>query len=257
MKKFRILSLLLTLILSSSLLACFVGCGKGETSTVTSENVSEEEQSEQKPQNDNPYVGVSNVFEDGCYLLATFEDYEQTTKMKIGWTFGKVTMMSLKGEPPAGTYGKNLIKPAEVPEAVTHGYQCIKAEVLGREALWGKSQDPYLGFKTNGTFFQKIDFTDCDYFLVDIYNPLDYELEIYWYASSNKYGQTIAWRTPFIVNPGMNNVKIPVDTSILASSPPADLYKNVGDLGFIFKRGDEFLKDQVVYIDNLRARKKV
>ena len=33
--------------------------------------------------------------------------------------------------------------------------------------------------------------------------------------------------------------------------------KNVGDLCFVFQRGDIFTKDQVVYIDNLRARKKV
>ena len=254
MKKFRFLSLLLILIMSVTILGSLISCKKATNSSNGSEN---ESQSQEKPENDNPYIGVSNVFENGCYLLATFEDYEQTTKTKVGWTFGKVTMMSLKGDAPAGTYGKNLIKQAEIPEAVTHGYQCIKAEVLGREALWGKQQDPYLGFKTNGTFFQKIDFTDCDYFLADIYNPLDYDLEIYWYASGNKYDQTIAWRYPFTVKPGMNNVQIPVDVSILAAAPPADLYQNVGDFGFVFKRGDEFLKEQVVYIDNVRARKKV
>ena len=254
MKKFRFLTLLLSIILSVSVLVSLTACNGGKNDKGSESN---NEQTQNPTYSTNPYIGVSNVFEDGCYLLATFEDYEQTTKMKLGWTLGKVTMMSLKGEPPAGTYGKNLIKAAEVPEAVTHGEQCIKVEVLGREALWGVSQFPYLGFKTNGTFFQKIDFTDCDFFLADIYNPMDYNIDMYWYASSNKYEQTIHWRTPFTVTPGMNHVQIPVDTSILAAAPPADLYKNVGDLGFVFQRGDIFTKDQVVYIDNLRARKKV
>lgn len=246
MKNKKRLFIALSFLLGVASLFSFAGCGDGgKDASVSSstENNAEDQQ--------------SNIVENGCYLLADFENYEQVTQVKNGWSLGKITMIA-KTMPTGIVYGKHLIEVTEDTDVITHGNQCIKVEIMGKEELWGK-RDPYLGFKTNGTYFQKYDFTDCESFLVDIYNATNETLYTDFYVHDTRY-EALHTLKPYQyeieLKPGANAIEIPMDMGIFAYTPTEGIFANVGEIGFIFDRGELHEETQVVYIDNLRAKKK-
>ena len=219
---------LIMVLLNCVLLYSFIGCSPNNSNDTKGDN----------------NIVDSNIVENGCYLLADFENYEQITQMKLGWTFGKVTPITNEQD----------------PEKVTHGKQCIKAEVLGREEMRGGKLSPFLGFKTNGIYFQKADFTDCESFLVDIFSAMDYEIKVDFYVNDLRnevaYSQIeLPYRIEIRLQPGKNSLEIPIDENLLEGRPQTGIYKNVSDFGFVFDRGELHEETQTFYIDNLRAKK--
>lgn len=245
MKKWLIMTM--SFLLSATSLFGFVGCDKKPLES-SSENSSVEENAGEE----------SNIIEDGYYLLADFENYQQVTQVKNGWSLGKITMIA-KTMPTGIVYGKHLIEVLENAEMITRGNQCIKVEVMGKEELWGK-RDPYLGFKTNGTYFQKYDFTDCESILVDIYNASNESLKVKFYVHDTRYEALHSlkpYNYTFELKQGANAIELPLDAGMFAYPPAEGVFANVGELGFIFDRGELHEETQVVYVDNLRAKMKV
>ena len=244
MKKWLIIALSFLLCVTS--LFGFVGCGKNSSAS-SSENSSAEENVD----------GESNIVENGYYLLADFENYQQVTQVKNGWSLGKITMIA-KTMPTGIVYGKHLIKVSENTEMITRGNQCIKVEIMGKEELWGK-RDPYLGFKTNGTYFQKYDFTDCESILVDIYNASNEILKVKFYVHDTRYEDLHSlkpYNYSFELKQGANAIELPLDAGMFAYPPAEGIFANVGEIGFIFDRGELHEEMQVIYMDNLRAKMK-
>jgi hypothetical protein len=242
----RIGALAVTAMMSFGALIAFGGCdntGDNESSSVSEES-STSEQVQNQP-----------IIENGCMQIADFESYDDIAgNVKSGWSFGTWTLIT-KGELPGnGVAGKHLYKAATEAELVTitRGNQSLKCEILGREELWGK-RSPYIGFKTDGTYFNKYDFNDCESVLVDIYNAMDYDLNVAFYMCPDSSVTSQPYRYYFTVKPGMNNVEIPVDYSIL-SYGYKEILDRVEELGFIFERGELHEETQVVYIDNFRVK---
>lgn len=173
----------------------------------------------------NPYTlsGV-NVFDDGCYILLDFETYWEVVQPVWGRSFGKVTMITDE-------------------EYVTRGKQCVKLEILGEEQWVGYGVRPLLYLETNNQYFQKSDFSDCDYFAFDIYNALDVVNTI---PSFSIGGLTY---NDIELKPGWNYVKLDITE---------EMDMTVCDSIWIqFNRGEMFEETQVFYLDNFRAHKKV
>lgn len=181
-----------------------------------------------------PETEQSNVFDDGCYLLADFETFDQCTQILWAKTFGKVIRID------NGDY-------------ITHGNWSVKLEIAGTEEAWGKVA-PYAKIATNAQYFQKKDFTDCDAFLFDMYSEMDYDLNILFcigeYNSANSVAVTL--------KPGWNNVEIPIASEDSVS--PGSVYlpaEGVSSFCFVFDRGELHAATQTVYFDNFRAHKTV
>lgn len=174
----------------------------------------------------NPYTltGV-NVFDDGCYILGDFETYYETIQAFYGNSLGKITMVTDS-------------------QYVTRGNQAIKVEIRGTE-IWSGSVQPYICFKTDMQYFQKRVFTDCDYFAVDVFNPTDKEINMYFQINGR-----LAPTETIVLVPGKNEVKIDITTSTYLAE-----LSNVATLNFIFDKGELHNYSQVVYIDNFRAHK--
>lgn len=174
----------------------------------------------------NPYTlsGV-NVFDDGCYILLDFETYWEVVQPVWGRSFGKVTMITDK-------------------EYVTRGNQCVKLEILGEEQWVGYGVNPLLYLETNNQYFQKSDFSDCDYFAFDIYNALDVVNTI---PSFSIDGSDLTCKD-IELQPGWNYVTIEIPEGVDMS--------NCTSFWIQFNRGEKFKETQVFYLDNFRAHKK-
>lgn len=176
--------------------------------------------------NDNPYrlTGV-NVFDKGCYILGDFETYFETIQAFYGNSIGKITMVTDS-------------------QYVTRGKQAIKVEIRGTE-IWSGNVKPYICFKTDMQYFQKRVFTDCDYLAIDVYNPTDKDINMYFQING-----TASPTETIVLTPGKNEVQI----DITGLTYLVEL-NNVSTLNFIFDRGEAHDFSQVVYIDNFRAHK--
>lgn len=179
-----------------------------------------------------PETEQSNVFEDGAYLLADFETFNQCTQILWAKTFGKVTRIN-------------------DAEYVTHGSWSVKLEIAGTEEAWGKVP-PYAKIATNAQYFQKNDFSDCDVFSFDMYSEMDYDLNIRFCIGEYNSGNSAC----VTLRPGWNNVEIPI--SPVESASESSVYLPQGGVPsfcFVFDRGELHEKTQTVYFDNFRARK--
>lgn len=169
-------------------------------------------------------IEPSNVFEDGCYILADFETDRQIRQIKYGATFGIVT-------------------PNTDPAYVTRGKQSIRCEIIGREEAWGKLK-PHIWVGLDGSYFQKNNFTDCETYLIDMYNAMDYDLPVRFCVEN-----TWAYKD-FTLKPGWNTLEVPCDYGeFLTEEMQSGFY-------FYFDRGELHEQRQIIYVDNFRARKK-
>lgn len=220
-KSYKIITVLL---LAVCLFLSFSACKAGGNET---HNGYTGEKIEVKP---NPYtLSGTNVFEDGCYMLMDFETYWEVVQPVWGRSFGKVTMIT-------------------DPEYVTHGKQSVKLEILGTEYWVGRNVQPLLYLETYNQYFQKKDFSDCDYFAFDIYNALDVDNWMRW-SMEGSSGGVVADIT---LHPGWNHVKIDLESEQYAGTDLSD----VDSFWVFFNRGEVFEETQVFYLDNVRAHKK-
>ena len=209
--------LLCTLVLTTTMFSA-VGCGSLFT---TGNGGSSDENVKPYPYS---LSGV-NVIDNGCYMLLDFETYWETVQPIWAATFGKVTMIT------DSAY-------------VTHGKQSVKMEITGTEQSMGYVR-PHINLDTTNQYFQKTDFTDCDYFAFDIYNALDYDNHVDFQVGS-KIVKTVECK------PGWNYVKVDVSDEVFSN---VDL-SNVLQFRFWFDRGEDHEVTQVFYMDNFRAHKK-
>ena len=219
MKKFyKLLTLVLTIVLSLSLILLTTSCNKNNESSGGNNN------------NDNPPVNridpyavtAQNVFENGFYILADFETYGETLNALCISSLGRMTM---------------------VEEHVTRGKKALKIVIDGTEN-WEGRVNPCLEFITNGQYFQKMDFTDCDYLLIDIYNPTQNNINMgFAINTSSRTQETI------VLVPGVNNVRINLDGKY------TEQLELVKTFDFIFDRGELHEEKEVIYMDNFRAHK--
>ena len=166
-----------------------------------------------------------NVMDNDCYMLLDFETYWETVQPLYSATFGKVTMITDS-------------------EYVTHGKQSIKMEITGTEQSMGYVR-PHINLQTTNQYFQKTDFSDCDYFAFDLYNALDYDNHVD-FQVEGKIVKTVECK------PGWNYVQISINDEVFES---IDL-TTVSQFRFWFDRGEDHDVTQVFYMDNFRAHKK-
>jgi hypothetical protein len=219
MKKFyKLLTLVLTIVLSLSLILLTTSCNKNNESSGGNNN------NNNPPVNRiDPYaVTAQNVFENGFYILADFETYGETLNALCISSLGRMTM---------------------VEEHVTRGKKALKIVIDGTEN-WEGRVNPCLEFITNGQYFQKMDFTDCDYLLIDIYNPTQNNINMgFAINTSSRSQETI------VLVPGVNNVRINLDGKY------TEQLELVKTFDFIFDRGELHEEKEVIYMDNFRAHK--
>ena len=180
-------------------------------------------QSNQSNQN-MPTEEVSNVFDDGWYILGDWENYEQTIQLIQGANFGKIIQSN---------------------EYVTRGKQSLRLEVFGYTYFWGYS-NPGVRINTDDDYFQKQDFSDCDAFAFDMYSVMDYDLTIKFYITPVS-GTAVTKK--LTVKPGWNHF-------VLTRADYGMRWQDqISAFGFIFDKGVDHEETQTVYIDNFRARK--
>ena len=169
----------------------------------------------------------SNIFEDGFYILADFETYGEVIQPLYGNSFGKVKMITDS-------------------QYVKRGKQPVRLEIAGTEFETGTT-NPYIGFYTNSRYFQKSDFSDCDYLEIDIFNAQDEDATIMFstYHFVPNYPDK---QLTIVLQPGWNDV-------IIDASKIWQIEK-VEEFMFVFDRGELHEERQVFYMDNFRAHKK-
>ena len=163
---------------------------------------------------------TSNIFENGCYYLADFENYDQITQITYKNSFGKIACSD---------------------QHVTHGQKSLRAEIFGYEIQWGRFARPYMSIPTGSAYFQKRDFSDCSCFELDIYSEMPYDVVITFTAGNIERNLT--------VSPGANTLEV------LIADP--DAVKDISEFRITFDRGEEHDVKQVYYLDSFRARKEV
>lgn len=193
------------------------------------------------------------------WLLADFEDYYECTQVKWQGAFGKI----------------HQIKKSKESDKVTHGDQSVKLEILGtEETFYHRSPIAWIG-TSSGFFDATVDFTGMSRLTFDIYNAMDYEVDIRFYVDTRLSVDTLenlTWVSehyPYnIVNritltPGKwNHIEIPADQmksiSYDEEGKPITAYgektlKTVGAFCLMFDRGELHDQQQVFYLDNIRA----
>lgn len=170
------------------------------------------------------YASQTNVFENGWYILADFESYQQCVQFGQGGYFGKVIQTN---------------------DYVTHGNQSARLEVHGYSYMWGYVS-PSLNLSTVNDYFQKRDFSDCDMYAFDMYSVMDYDLTIQFKVVGTD--GTIGLKT-LTIKPGWNYVQI---ERIEFGARWSD---EVSSFSFVFEKGNLHEETQTMYIDNFRARK--
>ncbi len=156
-------------------------------------------------------------------MLGDFENYNQVAQIRYENNFGTLSLES--GD-----------------DYVTHGEKALRMEIIGRgETL--KKLDPIMTIFTNAPYFQKSNFSDCDYLEVDFYNAMDYPIPVR-FSNSNLYYSQYTKLIFFVLEPGANHIKL--DLSALGTSEH-------NSFSFIFERGEYYEEKRVVYIDNFRA----
>ncbi len=156
-------------------------------------------------------------------MLGDFETYNQVAQIRYENNFGTLSFAS------------------DSPY-VTHGEKALKMEIIGRgEKL--RKLDPIMTFFTGSDYFQKSDFSDCDYLEADFYNAMDYSIPVR-FSDTNIYYSQYTKIVSFTLEPGMNHIKI--DLSAFTSS-------KFSKFCFIFDRGEYYDEKRVVYFDNFRA----
>ncbi len=159
-------------------------------------------------------------------MLGDFENYNQLAQLRYENNFGTV---SLTSDSPY----------------VTHGEKAMKMEIIGRgETL--KKLDPIMTIFTNHDYFQKINFSDCDYFEVDFYNAMDYEIPVR-FTNTSIYYSKYTTLISFTIKPGHNHIQL--NLSEFSNS-------EFSTLNFVFERGEYYSERRVIYMDNLRAHYK-
>ncbi len=159
-------------------------------------------------------------------LLGDFENYNQLAQLRYENNFGSVSMSS------------------DSPY-VTHGEKAMKMEIIGRgETL--RKLDPILTFFTYHDYFQKSNFSDCDYFEVDFYNAMDYDIPVRFTNTSVYYSQ-YSDVISFTLKPGQNHIQL--NLSEFKTS-------EFSTLNFVFPRGEYYNNKNVIYMDNFRAHYK-
>lgn len=156
-------------------------------------------------------------------MLGDFETYNQVAQIRYENNFGTLSFET-------GS------------EYVTHGQKALKMEIIGRgETL--KKFDPIMTFFTGSDYFQKTDFSDCDYLEADFYNAMDYSIPLR-FSNTNIYYSQYSTIVSFTLQPGKNHIKI--DLSAFSAS-------KFSRFSFIFDRGEYYDEKRVVYFDNFRA----
>ena len=159
-------------------------------------------------------------------MLGDFENYNQLAQLRYENNFGTISLAS--GSP-----------------YVTHGEYAMKMEIIGRgETL--KKLDPILTIFTSHDYFQKMNFSDCDYFEVDFYNDMDYDIPVR-FSNTNIYYSKYETVLSFNLKPGHNHIQI--NLSEFSTS-------DFTTLCFIFSRGENYPTRRTVYMDNFRAHYK-
>ena len=209
MKKTVIISSLCFIIALFFVLAGCSPSNGGDSSAKDSENAAEE---------------VSNVFDNGYYILGDWENYEQAVQLLQNASFGKVIQSS---------------------EYVTRGKQSLRLEVFGYQYFWGDAA-PGLTIRTDNAYFQKQDFSDCDMFAFDMYSVMDYDLTVRFSVTPLS---GVAVTKKITVKPGWNYV------TVSRKDLGARWQNQIKSFSFGFDRGAEHEETQTVYIDNFRARK--
>ncbi len=170
---------------------------------------------------------VSNVIEEEngekYLMLGDFENYNQLAQLRYENKFG--TISSVSDSP-----------------FVTHGEKAMKMEIIGRgESL--RKLDPILTFFTGQSYFQKSNFSDCDYLEADFYNAMDYDIPLR-FSNTNAYYSKYSTVLSYTLKPGKNHLKI--DLSEFSTSEFTTFH-------FIFDRGEYYEGRRIVYLDNFRA----
>ncbi len=156
-------------------------------------------------------------------MLGDFETYNQAAQIRYENSFGTLSLVS-------------------DPQFVTHGEKALKMENIGRgEAL--KKRDPVMTFFTGSDYFQKGDFSDCDYLEADFYNAMEYSIPLR-FSNTNAYFAGASTVLSFTLTPGMNHIQI--DLSAFST-------RKFTRLCFIFDRAENYDENRVVYFDNFRA----
>ena len=208
----KLLNILLSALLAVSAFS-LAGCKEGEQSS-SSESASVVVESD------------TNVFEDGYYILADFESYEQCIQFGHGGYFGKVIQSK---------------------EYVTHGEQSARLEVFGYSYQWGYVS-PTISLFTNNDYFQKKDFSDCDMFAFDMYSIMEYDLIMQFIIHASDSTEVFV---NFTIKPGWNYFELSREDLGISWKDEIEWFT------FVFEKGNKHEETQTIYFDNFRARKAV
>ena len=210
------------------IMAICVGCQGGNSSGGNNGGSSESNEPDSTIVKIDPYeFKETNIKENGCYVLADFESYAQCYDIFWGHTFGKIIQNT------DSTY-------------ITRGLQSAKLEIWGREQWGGSSLQPYMRIYTNNRFFQKANFSDCDYLMFDIYNTMSYSVKMEVTTSTDN---VVDQGEAVVVNlvPGWNYVKV-----LISDIAPDPSY--ITSFAIFFQRMDaENGEARIIYMDNVRA----
>ena len=170
---------------------------------------------------------VNNVVEEEngekYLMLGDFENYNQLAQLRYANNFG--TISSVSGE-----------------DFVTHGEKAMKMEIIGRgENL--RKLDPIMTIFTNQSYFQKSNFSDCDYLEADFYNAMEYDIPVR-FSNTNIYYSQYSTILSYTLKPGKNHIKI--DLNEFST-------REFSNFNFIFDRGEYYEGRRTVYFDNFRA----
>ncbi len=159
-------------------------------------------------------------------MLGDFENYNQLAQLRYENNFGTISLANDL------TY-------------VTHGDYAMKMEIIGRgESL--KKLDPIITIFTSQDYFQKFNFSDCDYLEVDFYNAMNYDIPVR-FSNTNLYYSQYSTILTYNLKPGPNHIQI--NLSEFSTN-------DFTTFNFIFSRGENYSSKRTIYMDNFRAHYK-
>ena len=161
-----------------------------------------------------------NIFENGYYILADWENYKQCAQIVQMEMFGKVIQST---------------------DYVTHGKQSARLEILG----YGVTP-PAMTVHTDEDFFQKRDFSDCDMFAFDLYSTMNYDITMDFQIHPMS---GVTYNVDLVIKPGWNYYEIK------KSDLGVNWVNEIKAFSFLFEYGKLHEETQVFYIDNFRARR--
>lgn len=166
------------------------------------------------------------------YLIAGFESYKELSAMSWLNEFGIINLVEDK-------------------QYVKQGKYAIKVELTGNPEK-GPAYRPEIVLYTNNDFIEKTDYSDCDSYLIDIYNASDKATNVYFQFKSGSLSKSgMSSEQVFELKPNSwNEIRFEINRPFVANFIDID---QISNFYLKFENREKGEVPIVLYIDNFRA----